>query len=144
MTPPSGRVPEQGSRWYFFGTEACGGDGEVLGLFLRVSLFIGFFSVGITRRWAKMGPRGTTALLPPPPQARGGGLCAPRKASGSSMKFCGSLLVQKNRQKVSSNSENFYFCTKNNTTVVLLKTASVRVSSNQIIPKPNKIVINMA
>jgi hypothetical protein len=51
---------------------------------------------------------------------------------------------KKNRQKVSSNSENFYFCTKNNTTVVLLKTTSVRVSSNQIIPKSYRIIINMA
>ena len=37
-----------------------------------------------------------------------------------------------NLQKVSSSSKNFYFCTKNNTMVVLLKTASVRVSSIQI------------
>ena len=33
---------------------------------------------------------------------------------------------------------------KNNTTVVLLKTTSVQVSSMQIIPKPYKIVVNMA
>jgi hypothetical protein len=45
---PSGRVPEQGSRCVFFDTEACGGGVEVLGLFLGISLFIGFFSVGIT------------------------------------------------------------------------------------------------
>jgi len=38
----------------------------------------------------------------------------------------------KNLQKVSSNSKNFYFCTKNNTMAILLKTASVRVSSIQI------------
>ena len=35
-------------------------------------------------------------------------------------------------RKFSSNSENFYFCTKNNTMAVLLKTASVRVSFIQI------------
>src|SRR3990170_380652 len=46
----------------------------------------------------------------------------------------------KNLQKVSSNSKNFYFCTKNNTMAILLKTASVRVSSNQIIPKPYIII----
>jgi acetylornithine/N-succinyldiaminopimelate aminotransferase len=40
-------------------------------------------------------------------------------------------------------AEKFYFCTKNNTMVVLLKTTSVRVSSMQIIPKPYKIVVNM-
>ena len=39
--------------------------------------------------------------------------------------------VPKKRQKVSAHLENFHFCTKNNTTVVLLKTASVRVSSMQ-------------
>src|SRR3989337_1994612 len=38
----------------------------------------------------------------------------------------------KNLQEVSSNSKNFYFFTKNNTMVVLLKTTSVRVSSIQI------------
>jgi hypothetical protein len=58
--------------------------------------------------------------------------------------FLGLFPYIKNRQKVSLHLENFYFCTKNNTTVVLLKTASVRVSSNQIIPKPYRIVINMA
>ena len=35
-------------------------------------------------------------------------------------------------RKFSGHSENFYFCTKNNTMVILLKTASVRVSSIQI------------
>ena len=38
----------------------------------------------------------------------------------------------KNPRKVSFHSENFHFCTKNNTMVVLLKTASVRVSFIQI------------
>jgi hypothetical protein len=47
-------------------------------------------------------------------------------------------------RKFSAHSENFYFCTKNDTTVVLLKRASVRVSSNQIIPKSYRIVVNMA
>src|SRR3990170_4886416 len=38
----------------------------------------------------------------------------------------------KNPRKVSFQSENLYFCTKNNTMVVLLKTTSVRVSFIQI------------
>ena len=42
------------------------------------------------------------------------------------------FLFQKNRQKLSLYLENFDFCTKNNTTVVLLKTTSVRVSFIQI------------
>ena len=50
----------------------------------------------------------------------------------------------KNPQQVSRCLENFDFCTKNNTTVVLLKTASVWVSSMQIIPKPYKFFVNMA
>ena len=61
-----------------------------------------------------------------------------------SHKALGSLLFQKNHQKVSTHLENFHFCTKNNTTVILLKTSSVRVSSMQIIPKPYKIIVNMA
>ena len=56
----------------------------------------------------------------------------------------GVSFVQKNRQKVSAHLENFHFYTKNNTMVILLKTASVRVSSMQIIPKPYKNVVNMA
>ena len=36
------------------------------------------------------------------------------------------------------------FLHENNTTVVLLKTASVRVSSMQIIEKPYKIIVNIA
>ena len=41
--PPSGRVPEQGPDWFLVATEACGG-----GYFLEVSVFIGFFGVGLT------------------------------------------------------------------------------------------------
>ena len=36
------------------------------------------------------------------------------------------IFSRKILRKFSGHSENFYFCTKNNTTVVLLKTASVR------------------
>jgi hypothetical protein len=42
------------------------------------------------------------------------------------------IFSKKNLPKFLSNSENFYFCTKNNTMEVLLKTASVRVSFIQI------------
>ena len=38
----------------------------------------------------------------------------------------------------------FISAQKNDTMVVLLKTASVRVSSNKIIPKSYKIIVNMA
>ena len=113
-----------------------------LGLFLGVSEYIGFLGVGFTRRWATRGPQDTRVRQRG--LARPGGLWPPRGSSGPPTKLLVPLLFQKNRQKVSLHLENFYFCTKNNTTVVLLKTASVRVSSNQIIPKPYRIVINMA
>jgi hypothetical protein len=56
----------------------------------------------------------------------------------------GVSFVLKKSSKISAHLENFHFCTKNNTTIVLLKTTSVRVSSMQIISKPYKIVVNMA
>ena len=40
MIPPSGKVPEKGSRWDRFGIEACGGDKIVSGLALRVSEYM--------------------------------------------------------------------------------------------------------
>jgi hypothetical protein len=122
-------------------TEACGDGTSHLGLFLGVSIFIGCFCVGIMRRGAsgaphsiRVHPRGGTLVLC---GHLGHLLVLPRS-------FLGLFPYIKNRQKVSLHLENFYFCTKNNTTVVLLKTASVRVSSKQIIPKPYRIVINMA
>ena len=52
MISPSGRVPEWGLDWFLVATGPCGGETSDLGLFLMVSLFIGFF----WRRFhAKMG-----------------------------------------------------------------------------------------
>ena len=45
---PSGRVPEQGPDWFLVAIEACSGGTEDLGFFLRVSVFIGIFGVGLT------------------------------------------------------------------------------------------------
>ena len=56
-------MPEKGCRLDRGGTEACGGGFEVLGLFWGVSLFIGFFSVGIKSYGATWVPRGTRACL---------------------------------------------------------------------------------
>ena len=82
---------------------------------------------------AKMGLGvSTTHRDAPGPLARPGVLCPTPSSSVPSTKLRGSLLFKKNRQKVSAHLENFHFCTKNNTTVVLLKTASVQVSSIQI------------
>src|SRR4051812_3204277 len=47
-------------------TEACIDGTSDLGLFLMVSLFIGFFGVGITRRWASRWAQPTGACLGPP------------------------------------------------------------------------------
>ena len=41
-----------GLDWVSVATEASGGGTPDLGLFLMVSLFIGFFGVGFMRRWA--------------------------------------------------------------------------------------------
>jgi hypothetical protein len=52
MISPSDSVPEQALDWFFVATEACGGETSDLGLFLGVSIFIGFFGVVLTQRWA--------------------------------------------------------------------------------------------
>ena len=52
MIPPFGRVPERGLDWFSVATEPCGGGTSDLGLFLMVSLFIGFFGIVFTLRWA--------------------------------------------------------------------------------------------
>ena len=142
MITPSGRVPEQGLDWISWIQRPCSGRTFDLGLPRRVIEYLGIYSAkrgcGRPPRWAH------------PTWARQGGW---RALVGCALlvdllalpqSFGGLFCSKKNRQKVSSNSKNFYFCTKNNTTVVLLKTASVRVSSMQIISKPYKIVVNMA
>ena len=48
MDLPSGWVPEQGPDWLLVAREACGGGTPDLGYFLEVSVFIGFFGVGLT------------------------------------------------------------------------------------------------
>ena len=52
MIPPSGGVPERGLDWFLVATEPCGGGTYDLGLFLMVSLFIGFFDIGFMGRWS--------------------------------------------------------------------------------------------
>ena len=43
---------EQGPDWFFVATQACGGETSDRGLILMVSLFIGFFDVVLTSKWA--------------------------------------------------------------------------------------------
>ena len=89
---------------------------------------MGFYSVGLgvggATRWAQP----TWARLE---GGHPGGLCSPGGALRwffTPVFFIYSEIIL---QKVSFESENFYFC-KKNTMVVLLKTASTRVSSIQI------------
>ena len=49
---PLRRSAETGSRLDLVDTEAIDGGTSDLGLFLMVSLFIGFFGIGFTLRWA--------------------------------------------------------------------------------------------
>ena len=114
----------------------------------RSSRFIsgGFSIYRIFQRWnhAKRGHRGTTRHL----GARGGlarpgGLWGPCGSSAPPTKLHGSLLVQKTIKKFRPIPRTFISAQKT-TPVVLLKTRSVRVCSNQIMPKPYRIVINMA
>ena len=53
-------------------------------------------------------------------------------------------IFQKKSPLIFSAFRELLFLHKNNTTIVLLKTTLVRVSSNQIIPKACKNIINMA
>ena len=49
----TGKAPDG----FFFDIENCGGEAEVLGLFLRVSVYIGFFGIGITLNGAMWAPQ---------------------------------------------------------------------------------------
>ena len=55
---PSGRVPEQGSYLFLVAIEACGSGTPDLGYFLEVSVFIGFFGVGLTSGGSPGCPQG--------------------------------------------------------------------------------------
>ena len=61
MIPPSGRVPEQGPDCFFMATEDYSSETSDLVLFLGVSIFIGFFGIGLTLRWVTRGPLDTRA-----------------------------------------------------------------------------------
>ena len=102
-------------------TEACGGETSDLGYFPKVSVFIGEVGVDFTPG----GPRGVHKAGGAPPPSWG-----PRDSPP--VDFCSSIfhIFQKNSPLIFSSFRELLFLHKNNTTVVLLKTASVRVSSN--------------
>ena len=102
MASPSGRAPEQGSRWDLFGTEACGGDKILLEVRRMVSVFIGIYGGGNQVKavllWAPHG-RGVR-----PPPGRATCPCGPLVAHlDSSRSFQCFLLPKKivlNRQRI--------------------------------------------
>ena len=129
-------MPEQAPERFLMATEACGGGTPDLGYFLEVSVFIG--EVGVENKsGAPIGSprgRGTPSTLVGPT----------RVPSGNSSFQYFFIFSRKKSPLIFSAFRELLFQHKNNTTVVLLKTASVRVSSNQIIPKSCKNIVNMA
>ena len=134
--PPSGRVPEQGPDWFLVAIEACGGGTPDLGYFLEVWAFIGEVGVENKSGGPTGSPRGTGARPPPS--------WGPRDSPPVTIRSSIFYIFQKKSPLIFIAFRELLFLHKNNTTVVLLKTASVRVSSNQIIPKSCKNIINMA
>ena len=55
---PFGRVPEQGPDWFLVAREACSSGTPDLGFFSGVSIFIGFFCIGLTSGGSPSHPRG--------------------------------------------------------------------------------------
>ena len=82
------------------------------------------YRVGVEVRGAPGGPRGRGARPHPRGQVVG--------PWSSSLAWIFFIISKTTFRKVSGHSENFCFCTINNTMAILLKTASVRVSSIQI------------
>jgi hypothetical protein len=118
MVSPSGRVPERALDWFFVATEACGGGTPDLGLFLEFSLFIGGFGVGDKSRGSTRWRQGKGRALggAPPTLVVASGLLSVIFSLQYFFLFSKNIL-----RKFSAHSENFYFCTKNDTTVVLIK-----------------------
>ena len=123
-------------------TEACGGGTSDLGYFLEVWAFIGEVGVENKSGGPTGSPRGTGV------RPRGVGapstLMGPMGLPSGNSSFQYFLYFQ---EKISVDFQPIprtFISAQNNTTVVLLKTASVRVSSNQIIPKSYKTIENMA
>ena len=136
MDPPSIRVLEQGPKRFLVATEACSGGTPDLGYFLEVWGFIGEVGVENKSGGPTESPRGTGGRPPPS--------CGPRDSPTVTLRSSIFYIFQKKSPLIFSAFRELIFLHKNNTTVVLLKTASVRVSSNQIIPKSYKTIVNMA
>ena len=122
------RTPDLASRW-----RTWGGGGSVSWNALKLPLLFfslenWIYSVGIRSDGATWAPRGTRARLGGgPPWCLVGSRCPPPVGLGSSIFY----LFHKKSPKSFVQLE-LLFLHKNNTMVVLLKTASVRVSFIQI------------
>ena len=122
-------------------TEACDGGTSDLGKLLEVWVFIGDVGVESKSGGPTGSPRGTGA--------HPGGVRAPTLMGPTGLPS-GRFLFQYFLYFPEKFSVDFHriprilFIHKNNTTVVLLKTTSIRVSSMQIVPKPYKNVVKMA
>ena len=120
-------------------TEACGRGTSDLGYFLEVWVFIG--EVGVENKSG--GPTGSPRGI----GARPGVVSAPPTLVGPTGHPSGRFLFQYFLYFPEKLSVDFQriprtsVSAQNDTTVVLLKTASVRVSSNQIIPKSYKTIV---
>ena len=94
MASPSGRAPEQGSRWDLFRTEACGGDKILLEARQMVSVFIGIYGGGIEVKAVPVGPTWTGGA-PTPLATPRVHVAAPRGSSRSLPKLPAFLVAQK-------------------------------------------------
>ena len=113
-------------------TEVCGGGTSDLSYVLGFSGIIRGGGIGFTSGGPTGGARGRGRALHP-----SGSLGPPLRYLFVPVFF---IFSENIVRKFSAHSENFYFCTRNDTMVVLLKTASAWVSSNQIIPKSYKVM----
>ena len=139
MVSPSGKVPKQGPDWVLVATKACGSGTPDLGYFLEVWGFIG--EVGIENKsggptespWGR-GALGGRALHPMGPTGLPSGnssfqyfLYFPEKISFDFQRIP--------RTFISTQKHHHDYSAEN---------SIVRVSSNQIIPKACKNIVNMA
>ena len=92
---------------------------------------------GAHRESTRQGARPRGWARPPPSWG-------PRDSPPVSLRSSIFYIFQKNSPLILIAFRELLFLHKNNTIVVLLKTVSVRVSSNQIIPKSYKTIVNMA
>ena len=126
----------EGLDWFFMATKAYDGKTPNLSSVLGFLGFIGRVGVGFTSR-GPMGSPWDRGARPPPSWW-------PRDSPPVAFRSNIFYIFQKYSPLIFSAFRELLFLHKNNTMVVLLRTASVRASSYQIITKSCKNIINMA